>query len=113
MKKTILRILISIILFSLSAGMVVSMIGLVLRWNKSSQFSDALFWVGVIMIIIGVISFQGYRQRTIDRLPLYLDPVKLSNLWEADTFRGKYLITFFGICGLLLLGLSFLVSILF
>jgi hypothetical protein len=113
MKNTILRILISAILLSLISGIVVSIIGLILGWKTTTQFSDGFFLAGVIMISIGFISFQGYRQRTTDRLPLYLDPAKLSNFWDADTFRGKNIMVLFGISGLLLFGFSFLISMLF
>jgi hypothetical protein len=113
MKNTILRTLISAILFSLISGIVVSIISLMLGWKTSTQFSNGFFWAGVIMILIGFISLQGYRQRTIDWPPAHLDPAERSNLWAADTFRGKYLMAIFGISGLLLLGLSFLVPRLF
>ena len=108
MKNTILRILISAILFSLISGIVVSIIGLMLGWNTSTQFSNGFFWAGVIMIAIGIISFQGYSQRTDSTLPVYLDPAERSNLWAADTLHGKNLMAFLGISGLLLFGLSFL-----
>jgi hypothetical protein len=113
MKNTILRILISTILFSFISGVVVSIIGLILGWKTFTQFSDGFFWAGVIMILIGFISFQGYSQRSIDRVPAYLDPADRATLWAADTFRGKNLMAFFGISGLLLFGLSFLVLRLF
>ena len=113
MKNTILRILISAILFSLISGIVVSIIGLMLGWKTSTQFSNGFFWDGVIMILIGFISFQGYRQRTIDWPPVHLDSAERSNLWAADTFRGKNLMAVFGISGLLLFGLSFLALRLF
>ena len=113
MKNTILRILISAILFSPISGIVVSIIGLMLGWKTFTQFSDGFFWAGVIMIVIGFVSFQGYSQRTSDWPPVHLDPAELSNLWAADTFRGKKLVAFLGISGLLLFGLSFLVSRLF
>jgi len=113
MKNTILRILISAILFSLISGIVVSIIGLMLGWKTSTQFSNGFFWAGVIMISIGFISFQGYRQRTIDWPPVHSDPAERSNLWAADTFRGKNLVAVFGISGLLLFGLSFLILRLF
>lgn len=113
MKNTILRILIGDILFSLISGIVVSIIGLMLGWKTSTQFSDGFFWAGVVMIAIGFISLQGYSQRTIDRPPVHLDSAERSNLLAADTFRGKNLMAFFGISGLLLFGLSFLVLRLF
>jgi hypothetical protein len=94
--------------FSLISGIVVSIIGLMLGWKTSTQFSDGFFLAGAIMISIGLISFQGYGQRTISTPPVYLDPAERSSLWAADTFRGKNLMALFGISGLLLFGLSFL-----
>jgi hypothetical protein len=113
MKNTILRILISTILFSLISGIVVSIIGLMLGWKTSTQFSDGFFWAGVIMIAIGFISFQGYSQRTNSGPPFHWDATERYNLWAADTFRGKKLMAFFGIPSLLLFGLSFLIPRLF
>ncbi len=113
MKNPILRILISAILFSLISGIVVSILGLMLGWKTSTQFSNGFFVAGVILIAIGLISFQGYSQRTVDWPPDDLDPAKRSNLWAADISRGKNLMAFLGISGLLLFGLSFLVLRLF
>jgi hypothetical protein len=109
-KNTIPRILIGTILFSLISGIVVSIIGLMLGWKTSTQFSNGFFWAGLIMISIGFISFQGYSQRTTGWLPVRLDPADRAKLWAADTFRGKNLMAVFGISGLLLFGLSILVS---
>ena len=113
MKNAILRILIGAILVSLLAGIVVSIIGLVLGWKTSTQFSNGFFWVGVISISIGFVSFQGYSQRFTGWPPVHLDPAERAKLWAADTFRGKSLMAFFGVAGMLLLGLSFLVLRLF
>jgi hypothetical protein len=108
MENTIPRILIGAILFSLISGIVVLIIGLMLGWKTYTQFSDGFFWAGVIMIAIGFISFQGYSRRTIDELPVPLDPAERSKLRVADTFRGKNLMAYLEISGPLLLGLSFL-----
>ena len=113
MKNTILRILIGAILLSLVAGIVVAIIGLLLGWKSSAQFSDGLFWAGAIMIIIGFISYQGYSQRASEGPTASLNSADHSNLWAADTSRGKNLMAFFGISGLLLFVLSFLVGRLF
>ena len=113
MKNTILRILIGAILFSLISGIVVSIIGLMLGWKTSTQFSDGFFWAGAIMILLGSISFHGYSQRAPDWPPIHLDLDDRAKLWAADAFRGKILIIVFGFSGLLLFGLSILVSILF
>ena len=109
MKSTILRILVRAILFSLISGIVVSIIGFIHRWKTATQFSDGLFWAGVIMILIGFISLQGYSQRTIDWPPVHLDPANRAKLWAADILHGKVLMAVFGVSGLLLFGLSFLV----
>ena len=113
MKNTILRTLIGTVLFLLISGIVVSIIGLVLGWKTSTQFSDGFFWAGVIMISIGLISFQGYSQRTTGWPPVHLDPDDRAQLWAADTSRGKVFMAIFGVPGLLLFGLSVLVSRLF
>jgi hypothetical protein len=113
MKNTILRILIGAILFSLISGIVVSIIGSRQGWKTSTQFSDGFFWAGVVMIAIGFISFRGYSQRTINWPPVHLDPADHAKLWAAETLHGKFLMAVFGISGLLLFGLSFLVLRLF
>ena len=113
MKNTIRRILIGAILFSLISSIVVTIIGLMLGWKTSTQFSDGFFWAGAILILIGFVSFQGYSQRAIEGPMVSLDPADRSHLWTADTFRGKNLMAFLGISGLLLFGSSFLVGRLF
>ncbi len=113
MKNTILRILIGVILVSLIAGSVVLIIGVMLGWKTSTQFSDGFFWAGVILIAIGFMSFRGYSQRPPDWPPVNLAPAERATLWGADISRGKNLMAFFGISGLLLFGLSFLALKLF
>jgi hypothetical protein len=113
MKNTILRILIGAFLLLLISGIVVSIIGFMLGWKTSTQFSDGFFWAGVIMIAIGFISLQGYFQRAPDWPPAHSDPADRAKLWAADAFRGKTLMAIFGVSGLLLIGLSILVSSLF
>jgi hypothetical protein len=113
MKNTILRILIGASLVSLIAGIVVTILGLILGWKTSIQFSDGFFWAGALMIFIGLISYQGYSQRPVDGPQVQLEPEERSHLWAADTSRGKNILAMFGICCLLLFGLSLLVGKLF
>ena len=103
----ILRILMRAILFSLVSGIVVSLIGLKLGWKTSTEFSNGFFVAGAILISIGFISFQGYRQRPTAWPPVYVDPAERPSLWAADTSHGKNLLIFFGVSGVLLFGLSF------
>jgi hypothetical protein len=115
MKNTILRILISAILFSLISGIVVAITGLMLGWTTSTQFSDGFFWAGAIVISIGFVNILGmFYQRTVSGLEysqsaIHLDAAKRLKIWEVDTLRGYNLLAVFGISGLLLFGLSFLV----
>jgi len=113
MKSMILRILIGAILFSLISGIVVLIIGLRLGWKTSIQFSNGFFWAGVIMFLFGFISLRGYSQGTTNWPPVHLDPAERTKLWAADAFHGKILTVIFGISGLLLFGVSILVTRLF
>jgi hypothetical protein len=112
MKKMILRILISAILFSLISGIVVTILGLVLRWKTSTQFSDGFFWAGAILISIGLLFVVGSQnERTVSGLQYNWSAVKMDlaerfKLWETDLSSGYSKLAFFGISGLLLFGQS-------
>jgi hypothetical protein len=112
MKSPILRILISAILFALTAGLVVSIIGVVLGWKTSTQFSDGDFWAGAILLSLGFVNLLGmYSQRTVSGLQysqsaVHLDAAERLKIWNADILRGYNLLAFLGISGLLLFGLS-------
>ena len=110
MKNRILRVLIGIILLSLISGIVVSIIGLLLGWTTSTQFGDGFFWAAVIIGSVGFVSLVGYRQRGTNLLPVHLDPADRASLWAADAYRGQLIMAVFGISGLLLFGLSILLS---
>ena len=112
MKNTILRILISAILFSLISGIVVAIIGLMRGWKAFTQFSDGFFWAGAIVISIGFVNLLGmFSQRTVSGLQysqsaVHLDAAERFKIWEADILHGYNLMAFLGISGLLLLGLA-------
>jgi hypothetical protein len=88
MKNPILRILAFVILLSLIAGIVIAVIGYLLGWETSIQYSDGFFWAGLILISFGFISFQGYRQRVGDWPPVGLSPDERAHLLDADILRG-------------------------
>jgi hypothetical protein len=113
MKNPILRTLISAFLFTLISGIVVLVIGYMLRWKNPPQFSDGFFWAGFIMITIGLISYQGYSKPTKPWPLSHLTADERSNLWVADIFRGRIIMIVFGFSGLLLFCLSLLVLRLF
>jgi hypothetical protein len=109
MKNPILRILVFIILFSIISGMVVLIIGYLQEWKTPIQFSDGFFWAGLILISLGFISFQGYRQHVGVWPPPRLNPSESANLLNADILRGRNIMVFLGVCGLLMFCLSFLI----
>jgi len=112
MKKSILRIIISAVLFSLISGIIVVILGLIREWKTSTQFSDGLFWAGAIVISIGFINVMGMRsQETVtgsqyNQSVVRLDMAEQLKNWEADVLHGNHLLAFLGITGLLLFGLS-------
>ncbi len=111
MKNSILRILISAILFSLIAGMVVSITGFMLHWKTSTQFSDGFFWAGAILISLGFLSALGEHNQPSSGLQtsqsvIDLDMAERSRRWAADISRGHNILAFLGISGLLLIGMA-------
>ena len=88
MKNPILRILISAALLALISALVVVLIGLKSEWKTSIQFSDGFFWAGALMIFIGFVSYQGYRQ-PIDGPEVYLDPAERSKIWAGRHFSRQ------------------------
>ena len=112
MRNPRLRLLIGAILFSLISGIVVTIIGLILGWKTSTQFSDGFFWAGAIVISIGSVNLLGMlSQRTVSGLQysqsvVHLDATERYKIWETDILRGYNLLAFLGTSGLLLFGLA-------
>jgi hypothetical protein len=109
MKNTILRILISAILFSFVSGIVVAIIGLLLGWKSSAQFSDGFFWAGAILLSIGLLSALGRLNQPImpySQSAYSLGVTERAKQWAADISQGYRLLAFLGTSGLLLIGLS-------
>jgi hypothetical protein len=109
MKNTVLRILLSAILLSLISGIVVSIIGLMLGWKTSNQFSDGFFWTGAILISGGLLAVLGLHNQPImpySQSSLYLSKTEQAKQWAADITQGYNMLAFLGISGLLLFGLS-------
>jgi hypothetical protein len=111
-KNTIMRILVSAVIFALIAGIVVTIVGLVRDWKTPTQFSDGYFWAGAILISLGVLSVMGGRyyqpvsglETSQSAVPL--DMAERSKQLASDITRGYNLLAFLGITGLLLLGMS-------
>jgi hypothetical protein len=111
-KNSILRILISAILFSLISGIIVAIIGLYLGWKTPTQFSDGFFYAGATLISLGgLFSLGRVSQGTISETQYrqtagHSDMAERSRQWAADISQGYNILTFLGTSGLLLIGLS-------
>jgi hypothetical protein len=110
LKNTIMRILVSAVIFALIAGFVVTILGLLRAWKTPTQFSDGYFWAGAILISLGVLSVMGnYRPPSgleTSQSAVPLDMAERSKQLASDITRGYNLLAFLGITGLLLLGMS-------
>ncbi len=109
MKNSILIILIRAILVSLIIGIIVSAIGLILRWKTSAQFSDAFFLTGILLIAIAFVNALGRLNQPYipySQTALPADKDERFRLWTADTLHGYNILAFLGISGLLLFGMA-------
>ena len=112
MIKKILRILITAILLSIISGIAVMILGLILKWNSSTQFSNGLFVAGAIEISIGLLFIMGAQnERTVSGLHIsqpgvYLNTTDRFKLWEAEITHGYNILALLGTSGLLLFGQS-------
>ena len=111
MKNLVLRILIKAILLSLIAAIVVTMIGLILGWKTSTQFSDGFTWAGGILSVIAFLNVYGMRNQDVGAGRQYspvnnLKEAEGFRLWTADTLRGYNLLAVLGTSALLLFGMA-------
>lgn len=112
MKNPIRRLLIKAIVFSLVSGGVILIAGLALGWRTYTQFSDGFFWAGAGLISLGLLSIMGEHNQSVMAGRQYnqalanLDPAERSRRWAADTAQNYRILTFLGMSGLVLLGLS-------
>jgi hypothetical protein len=107
MTKTILRIILSALIFSLIAGAIVVGIGLYLKWKTPIQFSDGLFWAGAAVLGITGLNMLGRSNQAPSGLMTNQSvvgdgPEERFKAWQEGTLRGWNLIIFLGASGLLL-----------
>ncbi len=111
-KSPILRVLTSAVVFSVISGIIVAIIGIILGWKTSTQFSDGFFWAGAILISLGFLSALGrMNQGTISEKQYrqsgdHADMAERSKQWAADISKGHNILAFLGTTGLLVFGMS-------
>ncbi len=112
MENPIRRMLLRAVLLGLASGVVITIAGLVLGWKTYAQFSDGYFWVGAVMISIGLVSVLGAQDaRTVSGLEysvsaVHLDSAERFKIWASDMLRSYHVMAFLGTAGVLLLALA-------
>lgn len=119
MKSPFLRLLISAFCLSIIIGLITAGIGVLLGWSTSARFSDGLFIAGGLFMCIGAISFIGGNLSRADFTFLYAGSVGDESIadrtrhWVAAMTQGYDLLLLLFVTGLLLIGLSVLVDVIF
>jgi len=110
MKNPISRILIRSVIFTLLAGGVIVIIGLTAGWKTYTQFSDGFFWVGAILISMGLLSVMGgyytASSTQYSESMSRLDSAERARRWVEDAVQSHKAFVFLGLSGLMLLGLA-------
>jgi len=115
----ILRLLAISFALACVIGLVTLLIGWLLHWNSTTQFSNGFFGAGAILIVFGLLSvFGGFGMRS-DFKMLYsqsagdMNTLERSKRWIADMSQGYGLFLFLLLPGIFLIGLAVLVPNIF
>lgn len=111
-----MRLFVTALLISFVTGLIVLVIGLLLKWQTSTQFSNGLFWAGILVIVFGILSVMGGYGMRSDFKVLYSQSAGNMNLgdrsrrWVADVTQGYNTLIFSVISGGILIGLAILIG---
>ena len=115
----IFRLLGTILGLTLLVSLIVVVVGLVLRWNTSAQFSNAFFIAGAITVVIGTFSVtSGFEQRA-DFEVTYAEAAGDASISErtqrmmADINQRHGILILLVSTGLLLVGIAIVIPQLF
>lgn len=114
MKNSITRILISAVVFSLLAAIIIVIIGVIRKWSTPEEFSNGFFWAGAIVLMAGAVnSLSNLHQPTGSAQYMQsvgvVDRKENMRIWQEDVLHGYHLLAFLGIAGVLLLGYAVLI----
>jgi hypothetical protein len=116
LKKSVLRLLATTLIFAIIIGTIVACIGWLLRWHSTTQFSNALFWPGAILIGFGLLSVMGgYRNRSSFGV-LYSQSAgdmsmrERTQRWVTDATQGYSTFIFLCLTGGFLVGMAILIG---
>ncbi len=118
MKKLIHSLVKSLIICGVVSILLV-VVGLLLKWKNSIQFSNAFFWAGAILVIFGVLSiFGGYGMRSnfgviYSQSAGDVNIVERTKQWIADTEQSYSIYILLLFSGVVLMLLSVLIGEIF
>ena len=119
MKNSFLRLLGKTLFVAFGIGVLACGIGWALGWRTGAQFSNALFWPGCILIIIGILSVMGGYGMRSNFGTLYsqsagdMSVSERTQRWVADMSQGYGAFIVLFLIGGFLIGLSILVGTIF
>ena len=116
MKKSFLRLVGTTLLLALLIGIIVASIGWLLGWKTTTQFSNGLFLLGGILVVLGILSVMGGYGMRSDFHVVYSQSAGEMNIaergrrWAADMTQGYSAFLFLFLSGGFLIGLAVLVG---
>ena len=118
MNKLIHSLVKSLIICGIVSILLVVM-GLLLKWKSTIQFSNAFFWGGAILVVFGVLSiFGGYGMRSnfgviYSQSAGDMNILERTKQWIADTEQSYSIYILLLFSGIILMLLSVLIGEIF
>ena len=119
MKKSIPRLILATLLLALLLCIIVLLIGVLLGWKTGTLYSNGLFLVGSIAIILGIFSVLGGFGMRSDFHVIYsqsagaMSQKERTQRWVADMTQGYSAYIFLLLTGVFLIGLAVFVGMAF
>ncbi|HOW92549.1 MAG TPA: hypothetical protein PK883_09555 [Anaerolineaceae bacterium] len=118
MKKLIHSLVKSLIICGIVSILLV-LVGLLLKWKSTIQFSNAFFWAGAILVVFGVLSiFGGYGMRSnfgviYSQSAGDMNILERTKQWIADTEQSYSIYILLLFSGVVLMLISVLIGEIF
>lgn len=111
----ILKLLGTTFVVAFAIGIILSVIGMLLKWNSVTQFRLAFFWTGAILIVSGLLSVMMEFKMSIDFGVRYsqttgdLNVFERSKRWIVDIIQEHGFFIFIFLTGTYFLVFAFLI----
>jgi hypothetical protein len=118
MKKSIPSLILATFLIAAILAILVALVGLLLGWKTGTQFSNGLFLVGALVIVVGVVSILGGFGMRSDFKLVYsqsagsMNTLDRTRRWIADMAQGYSTYIYLLLVGAFLIAGSVLVGVL-